>query len=151
MPADLQQLTDGQVTNRLTAYNGDGSLDRDLATLWADGSDIILAAVAEHFGEAAIATVRAHYTSPVDAAWMQNVAEYGRRIYREQTSVPAYIIKRDAIAAATIAGFFERFGGDHEKLCRMVSALQRLTCIDTVRPATRSSPEGGFFRLPRTP
>ena len=75
----LQRLTDGQVNARLAAYNANGSLDRDLQILRTKAGDLIEAEVRDQFGPDAAATVKAHYAGKVDADWIQNVAEYGRR------------------------------------------------------------------------
>ncbi len=128
---ELQPLTDGQVQNRLNAYNHDGALDRDLRALWTDASDIIRDCARAHFGESAVAVVERHYTASVDETWIQNVAEFGRRLYREKQSVPAYIASRDKLISAILDGLFERFSSDQGKLLNLVTALQRLTCIET--------------------
>jgi methyl-accepting chemotaxis protein len=127
----LQQLTDGQVSARLQAYNPDGSLERDIQGLWQDAGDIIDAEVRAQFGGEAAERVHAHYSGKVDADWIQNVAEYGRRIYSEKTSVPAYIASRDQLITRIIGKLFERFADNPETLQRSVSALQRLTCFET--------------------
>ena len=90
----LQQLTPAQVAARLAAYAADGTFERDLHQLWQDAGDLIAAAVSEHFGDEAVALVRAHYTSPVDADWIQAVAHYGIRLYARRQSVPAYMVAR---------------------------------------------------------
>ena len=108
----LQPLTDVQVKNRLNAYNADGSLERDVRGLWDAASDIIRECAATHFGEAAGAAVERHYTSRVDAAWVQNVADFGQRLYREQQSVPEYIASRDKLISDIIAKLFEKFADD---------------------------------------
>src|SRR5687768_1796655 len=107
----LQPLTETQVKNRLKAYNAGGSLERDIHNLWKSASDIIRACAAEHFGEAAVAVVERHYTSKVDAAWVQNVADFGQRIFREQQSVPEYIASRDKLISDIIARLFDKFAG----------------------------------------
>lgn len=38
------QLSDAEVAERLALYNGDGSFERDLQSLWMRGSDVILRA-----------------------------------------------------------------------------------------------------------
>ncbi|HEX6661358.1 MAG TPA: methyl-accepting chemotaxis protein [Sphingomicrobium sp.] len=127
----LQQLTDGQVSARLQAYNPGGSLERDIQGLWQDAGDIIDAEVREQFGSEAAERVHTHYSGKVDANWIQNVAEYGRRIYREKTSVPEYIASRDQLITRIIAKLFERFADNPETLQRCVSAFQRLTSFET--------------------
>ena len=107
--ANLQRLTDQQVSARLAAYNPDGALERDIHQLWQDAGDIIEAEVRQQFGAGAAAKLAPHYSGSVDANWVQDVADYGRRIYREKTSVPAYIAARDQLISRVIARMFERF------------------------------------------
>ncbi len=127
----LQPLTDTQVQNRLVAYNPDGALERDLHGLWEDASDIIRDCARANFGDPAVAAVERHYTAKVDAAWIQNVADFGKRLYSEKQSVPQYIASRDKLISGIIAGLFEKFAGDQPKLCGHVTALQRLTSYET--------------------
>jgi len=127
----LQPLTDSQVQNRLEAYNAGGALERDIRALWTHAGEIIESEVRERFGDEAAAKARIHYTTPVDADWIQAIAEYGRRIYREKTSVPAYIAKRDELISAMIARFFEQFAAEPEALRECVTSLQRLTSYET--------------------
>ena len=110
----LQPLTDSQVQNRLEAYNAGGALERDIRSLWDHAGEIIEAEVREQFGDEAAAKTRIHYTTPVDSDWIQAIAEYGRRIYREKSSVPAYIAKRDQLISAIIGRFFVEVADDDE-------------------------------------
>ena len=98
----LQRLSDQQVGARLAAYNGDGTLDRDIALLREKAGDLIATEVAQQFGDESARTVKAHYEGKVDAKWVQSVAEYGRRIFREKTSVPQYIAARDQLIARVV-------------------------------------------------
>jgi methyl-accepting chemotaxis protein len=127
----LQWLTDQQVSARLAAYNGDGSLERDVKLLRDNAGDLIETAVRDQFGKEAAERVKAHYSGRVDAAWVQSVAEYGRRIFRDRTSVPEYIAARDRLISRVVGGLFERFASDTDTLERSVAALQRLTMIET--------------------
>ena len=127
----LQPLTEAQVTNRLDAYNAGGRLERDVRALWDDAGDIIEAEVREQLGDAAAETVRAHYTSRIDAAWIQAVAEHGRRIYSEKSSVPAYIVSRDLLVGRITGRMFERFAAEPDRLLECVTGLQRLTAYET--------------------
>jgi methyl-accepting chemotaxis protein len=127
----LQPLTETQVQNRLVAYNPDGSLERDIRGLWEDAGEIIRDCARDHFGEPAVAVVERHYTSKVDAAWIQNVADFGQRLYREKQSVPDYIASRDKLISNIVARLFAKFTDDQAKLCELVTALQRLTCYET--------------------
>jgi methyl-accepting chemotaxis protein len=127
----LQRLTDEQVNARLLAYNADGALERDVQLLRDKIGDLISTEVREQFGSEAAATLKAHYSGKVDASWIQNVAEYGRRIFREKTSVPQYIAARDQLKTRVIAGMFERFSNNLNELHECVAAFQRLTTIET--------------------
>ncbi|HVU29037.1 MAG TPA: methyl-accepting chemotaxis protein [Sphingomicrobium sp.] len=127
----LQRLTDQQVSARLTAYNAGGSLDRDLELLREKAGDLIEAEVREQFGNEAATRVKAHYSGKVDPVWIQDVAEYGRRIFREKTSVPQYIAARDQLVTRVLEGMFDRFGNDQRELSACVCAFQRLTAIET--------------------
>jgi methyl-accepting chemotaxis protein len=128
---ELQPLTDTQVQNRLVAYNPDGALERDLRGLWDDASEIIRECARAHFGDPAVAVVERHYTAKVDAAWVQNVADFGQRLYREKQSVPQYIATRDKLISDIIERLFEKFAGDQSRLCKLVTSLQRLTSFET--------------------
>src|SRR5688572_6054014 len=127
----LQPLTETQVKNRLKAYNAGGSLERDIHSLWESASDIIRDCAREHFGEPSVAVVERHYTSILNAAWVQNVADFGQRLFREQQSVPEYIAPRDKLISDIIARLFDKFADDQARLCDLVTALQRLTCYET--------------------
>ena len=127
----LQPLTDSQVTNRLEAYNSGGALDRDISELWTHAGEIIESEVRDQFGDDAAAKARVHYTTPVDADWIQQVAEYGRRLYHEKSSVPAYIAKRDQLISAIIRRLFDCFSNQPEILRECVTSLQRLTSYET--------------------
>jgi methyl-accepting chemotaxis protein len=127
----LQRLTDEQVSARLAAYNPDGSLDRDLAFLREQVGDLIESKVRDQFGKEAADRVRAHYGSKVDANWIQAVAEYGRRIFSEKTSVPQYVAARDRLKSAIVAGMFDRFADDCNTLETCVDSFHRVTTIET--------------------
>jgi methyl-accepting chemotaxis protein len=127
----LQRLTDEQVTTRLEAYNPQGALERDIRKLWEQAGDLIQAEVRAQFGADAEQKIEAHYTRTIDASWVQDVAEHGRRIYRDRFSVPAYIAERDHLITRVIDRMFERFSKDRETLQQCVTVLQRLTSFET--------------------
>jgi methyl-accepting chemotaxis protein len=99
--------------------------------LWDDAGDLIEAEVRGQFGGDTASRVKSHYTGTVDASWVQTVAEDGLRIYRERTSVPAFMAARDELNTRIIAGLFDRFSADPETLRRSVSSLQRMTSFET--------------------
>jgi methyl-accepting chemotaxis protein len=127
----LQRLTDEQVNSRLAAYNPGGSLERDIRQLWDDAGDIIEAEVKAQFGPDAAVKIEAHYTSKVDPKWVQAIAEHGRRIYAERTSVPAYMAARDLLKTRIIARLFDRYSEKLDALETCVSTFHRLTSFET--------------------
>ena len=122
----LQRLTDEQVKARLAAYNGDGTLDRDVNLLRDNVNDIISAEVVAQFGRDRAERFAANYAKKVDADWVQSVAEYGRQIFAEKISVPAYIEARMQAASRISARIIERYSEDQDKLERLLCAFQRL-------------------------
>jgi len=127
----LQRLTDEQVTARLAAYNSGGALDADIELLRENAHDIIAEEVAAHFGQERADRYAAFYTRKVDAAWIQGIAEYGLRIYREKTSVPVYIAARMQAGSAIVARIAERFADDTEKLKACEAAYIRIKTFET--------------------
>src|SRR3954464_15724007 len=108
----LQRLTDEQVNARLAAYNGDGSLDRDVKLLRDNVTDIIAAEIIAQFGSERAERFASNYSGTVDAKWVQGVAEYGRQIFAEKISVPAYITARTQAATRIVARIIERYAAD---------------------------------------
>src|SRR5215469_7695501 len=127
----LQRLTDEQVNARLAAYNAGGSLDRDIALLKGKAGDLIDSEVREQFGNEVADRMKVHYSSKIDADWIQAVAEYGRRIFQEKTSVPVYFAARDRLMSAIVKNIFDRFDDDRETLETCIDAFQRLTTVET--------------------
>ena len=127
----LQCLTEEQVAARLAAYSPGGSLERDIRRLWDQAGDIIEAEVRGQFGAAAAERLQGHYTGKVDARWVQEVADYGRRIFNEKTSVPGYIAARDQLITRIVGRMFERFAKEPETLQQCVCSFQRLTNFET--------------------
>ena len=127
----LQKLTDQQVSARLAAYNPGATLERDIHQLWDDAGDIIEAEVRAQFGPDAAKSAEAHFNGSVDSGWIQDVAEYGRRIFREKTSVPGYIAARDQLVTRITDRMFSKFSNDASTLERCVTVLQRLTIFET--------------------
>src|SRR5438270_4007945 len=127
----LQRLTDEQVSARLAAYNGDGSLDRDVALLRDNVTDIIASEIVAQFGKERAERFAANYAGKVDAAWIQGVAEYGRQIYTEKTSVPSYMMARVQAASRIVARIIERYLDDSNKLEQLLCAFHRLGTFET--------------------
>jgi methyl-accepting chemotaxis protein len=129
--AQLQRLTDEQVSARLAAYNSGGSLDRDIALLRDNAADLIATEVVAHFGQERAERYAAAYSAKVDSAWIQSVADYGRRIYQEKTSVPVYMAARMQAASGIVARMVERFSADPDKLSECTSAFMRMNVFET--------------------
>ena len=127
----LQRLTEEQVTARLAAYNGDGSLDRDVKLLRDNVADIIAAEIVAQFGAERAARFANNHDGKVDVRWIQSIAEYGCQIYAERISVPAYMSARNQAASRITARICERYVGDAEKLEQLVCAFQRMGSVET--------------------
>jgi methyl-accepting chemotaxis protein len=127
----LQRLTDEQVNARLAAYNGDRSLDRDVTLLRDNVNDIISSEITAQFGTARAEGFAANYAKGIDPDWIQSVAEYGRQIYAERISVPAYMVARTQAAGRIIGRIVERYSGDADKLEQLLCAFQRLGTVET--------------------
>ena len=129
--SQLQKLTKEQVSSRLAAYNPKGALERDIRRLWDEAGEIIESEFHAQFGAEAAARIKAECTSTVNEDWVQEVAEHGRRIYRDRSSVPGYIAARDDLITRINGRMFERFADEIETLRLCVSAFQRLTSFET--------------------
>jgi methyl-accepting chemotaxis protein len=127
----LQRLTDEQVSARLGAYNGDGSLQRDMQLLRDHCADLIAAEVLAGFGAERAKRYAEVHSGTADARWIQGVAEYGRQIYSEGTPVPTYIAARTQVASRIIAKMVDRFSDDPKTLEECASAFMRLTSFET--------------------
>jgi methyl-accepting chemotaxis protein len=126
----LQRLSEEQVRARLSAYNGDGSLERDVTLLRDNVADIIAEEVVAQFGKERAERFASNYSGKVDAAWIQNVAEYGRQVYAEKVPVPSYMLARMQAASRITARVIERYSGESETLEQVVCAFQRLSAFE---------------------
>src|SRR5690349_21240248 len=127
----LQRRTDEQVSARLSAYNGDGSLDRDVKLLRDNVADIIASEIVAQFGQARAERFAENYSKDVDAKWIQGVADYGRQVYAEKVSIPAYMTARTQAATRIVTRIIERCSDDQEKLQQLLCAFYRLTVLET--------------------
>jgi methyl-accepting chemotaxis protein len=127
----LKKLTDEQVNARLAAYNGDGSLDRDIALLREHAADLIIAEVVEDCGQERADRYAPVYAGNVDATWVQRLAEYGRAIFAERTPVPVYMVEHTSIAQKIITRICERFADNPALLTQCVAAYIRMEMIET--------------------
>ena len=129
--AQLQRLTDEQVNARLAAYNGDGTLQRDVELLRDNVADIIAAEIVAQFGTERAERFAANYAGKVDAKWIQGVADYGRQIYAESIPVPSYIMARTQASSRIVARIVERYAEETNKLGELLCAFQRLGTFET--------------------
>src|SRR5690348_5339569 len=127
----LQKLTDEQIKTRLAAYNPDGSMDRDVELLREHCTDIIAEEIVAQFGPERAARYAETHSGKVNAAWVQNIAEYGREIYRDRTSVPVYIAARMQTAARISAKMVHKFQDDPRMLQKCVMAFVRMNTFET--------------------
>jgi methyl-accepting chemotaxis protein len=127
----LQRLTDDQVKARLAAYNAGGSLDRDITLLKDHVTDLVASEVETLFGPERAKRYSELYTSKIDAAWVQSVAEYGRQIYRDRIAVPDYMSARNRIASGAIEAMADRLAGQPGVLADCLAAFYRVGIIET--------------------
>jgi methyl-accepting chemotaxis protein len=127
----LKKLTEEQVKARLAAYNGDGSLDRDIALLRENAADLVIGEVLAEFGQERADRYAPVYAGKVDAAWIQLLAGYGRTIYAEKTPVPVYMVEHAGLGGRVIAKICERFAEDPAMLAQCVAAFHRIEMIET--------------------
>ncbi|WP_246449130.1 methyl-accepting chemotaxis protein [Sphingomonas sabuli] len=129
--AHLQRLSDDQVRARLEAYNPGGALERDIELVHDQALDIVAEEVVAEFGSERGSAYNRNYQGNVDSDWVQSIAAYGREIYREKASVPAYMAKRMTACDRMVARVAERFVDDQQKMVRCVSALLRINQFET--------------------
>jgi methyl-accepting chemotaxis protein len=127
----LQRLTDQQVSERLGAYNRTGSLDRDIALFKEHALSFVVSEIREQFGPERADRYAGIYTGKVDAAWIQSIAEYGRQIFKNHTSVPEYLADRIEIANRVFAALTEKYQGDTKQIATCIAAYYRLDLIET--------------------
>jgi methyl-accepting chemotaxis protein len=127
----LQRLTDEQVNSRLATYNAGGSLDRDMKLFKEHMLPLVVSEIGAQFGSERADRYAAIFSGKIDAAWVQSIAEYGRQIYRDKTSVPQYIAARNEIANGVVAALTEQFRNDCNQLASCISAYYRFDIIET--------------------
>ena len=127
----LQRLTDQQVSERLGAYNRTGSLDRDIALFKEHALGFVVAEIREQFGPERAERYSGIYAGKVDSAWIQSIAEYGRQIFKNHTSVPEYLADRIEIANRVFAALTEKYPSDLKLVATCIAAYYRLDLIET--------------------
>ena len=127
----LQRLTDQQVSERLSAYNRAGSLDRDIELFNERVLSFVVAEIRAQFGPERAERYGDIYKGKVDTAWVQSIAEYGRQIFHNHTSVPEYIADRIEIANRVFAALTEHYHGDARQVASCISAYYRIDLIET--------------------
>jgi methyl-accepting chemotaxis protein len=139
-----------ELATRLAIYNADGRLAIDMAYLWSQASTPILACAeefwaanpaqaaalrpwgdgAEPFASRIDAATRARYTRPVDAAWLQVLAQPGAALFAGQLSVPVLVDGITRHASALSERIRDLFVADQRVVRRLVDTVQRLTAIE---------------------
>ena len=143
-----------EVSRRLSVYNGNGALQRDLAFAWEKASEIILRASLEFWawlptsgtpcGDAiaamgvpgdVIATritnnLRAKYTRPIDANWIQLLSMVGREIFTTGAPAPLVIDGTTNWIEAVIKALRAELP-DSEECARIIDTVHRLHFIET--------------------
>jgi methyl-accepting chemotaxis protein len=142
-----------EVSQRLAIYNGDGSLQRDLSYAWEKAGEVILQATLDFWaslptsgtpcGDAiaamgvspqTIATrvgnnVRAKYTQPINAAWINLLSLVGREIFTSGAPAPLVVEGVTAYTAAVAEAVRNAFP-DSPDLNRIDNVIHRLGCIE---------------------
>jgi methyl-accepting chemotaxis protein len=127
----LQRLTDEQVSARLAAYNASGSLECDIELYKESALAGVVSEIRAQFGPERADRYAKIYSGKVDAAWVQSIAEYGRQIFSNHTSIPRYIADRIEIADRVFVALTEEYRSDAPKLASFISAYYRLDLIET--------------------
>src|SRR5438270_1538045 len=127
----LQRLTDEQVSARLATYNPHGALDRDLELFKERALGFVVDEVRAQFGPERAERYADIYSGRADAAWVQSIAEYGREIFRNHTSVPEYIADRVQIGNRVFSALTEHYENDARGLASCMAAYYRLDVIET--------------------
>jgi len=129
--AQLQRLTDEQVSARLKAYNPGGKLEPDWKLFKDHMLTLVVDEIEAQFGSERARRYSAVYDGNIDATWIQSIAEYGRDIYHDRTSVPEYIAARFEIAQRVFNALAEQFHGDCERLAACIGDYYRIDIIET--------------------
>jgi methyl-accepting chemotaxis protein len=140
VPASLSERA---IQERLEAYNGDGSLGRSLAALWARvGEDLVTVSsrcwetlpVRNANQEGVIDRIRHDQRrklhGPVDVEWIQMIAGEGAEIVHRGIPTPAVVQLIHAMGSAMLDLVRERCGDDAIFALEAESTLRRLACIE---------------------
>ena len=152
-PENQVRLSDEQVASRLQIYNGDGKLQRDLREVWAEVGGVILEAATilwrevvdnrlpqlgcqlspaekERFVADSLAFEEMKYTTPIDAAWVERIAERARQNYSMATPMPLVVDDKTRSVAILVDRIRETFADDHARIRRSTDTIHRLTAIE---------------------
>jgi len=144
----------GEVSQRLAVYNGDGALQRDLALAWDKAGEVIVRATLDFWawlptsgtpcGDAiaglgvpadVIATrvtnhIRAQYTRPIDANWINLLSLVGREVFATGASAPL-VIDGTANHTSRVTKALREALPESEELSRIIDTVHRLSLIET--------------------
>jgi methyl-accepting chemotaxis protein len=150
-PADtLTSLPAAELASRIAIYNADGRLATDLAYLWEKASTLILTCAVEFWSAnpaqaAALrpwgngteplpsrieAATRARHTRPVDAEWLQRLAQPGTALFAGHSSVPLLVDGISRHASSLAERLRDYFVTEPSVTRRVVDTVQRLTAIE---------------------
>ncbi len=124
--ANLQRLSDEQVSQRLSAYCDGGRFEESLRWLWSEAGEIVVSACREHFGETGAEVAKMYMTRPVDAAWVQTVAKQGRIMFTGKQSVPEWVATRAQMIRDVSNGLEEKFAGRAAERLEATDLFHRL-------------------------
>ena len=144
----------GEVSQRLAVYNGDGALQRDLALAWDKAGEVIVRATLDFWawlptsgtpcGDViaglgvpadVIATrvtnhIRAQYTRPIDANWINLLSLVGREVFATGASAPL-VIDGTANHTSRVTKALREALPESEELSRIIDTVHRLSLIET--------------------
>ena len=129
----LQRLTDEQVSARLAAYNPGGvARPRHPAASRECRRPDRRAKSSRNSAPSAPERYAAIYASKRRRGWVQGIAEYGRQIYRERTSVPVYIAARTQTASRIVERMVEQvLRRSRQAASECVGAFMRMSTFET--------------------
>lgn len=151
------QLSDPEIRERCSAYNGDGVFETGLRRTWAEVGDI-LRAVSEHFWteqlggfrreelerlngtlgdhsverlvQKALRRFERRFTHPVDGLWIRSIAKEMHGVHVAGISIPAYLELRILHARALRHAVTAHFAQDPERAPPVLDVLAKLGFIE---------------------
>ncbi len=154
-PENDVHLSAEDIALHLELYNGDGSLERSLRAVWEQAGDVIMAASEQFFSdffgrnmsaldptartgesdrvlfvEHSLRRMKLKFTMPIDADWVERVAEPAREIYSLGVPMPIIINGMSEALASMLRRMREKFHADREALRAIADTIHRLSLIE---------------------